>query len=118
MDIDADALKDLTVDLINIPSPPGSEEAAALYLEQYFRRLGLRTWTQEVEPGRREMRAKTNHTHEHKRPTLSQGVRWSGALTRAGSSSRTRKAPSVTSTVWAAAHHRATNAPARRTSRK
>lgn len=54
-EIDSTMLRDLTVDLVNIPSPPGSEESVALFLQQYFTDMGLKTWTQEVEPGRRNV---------------------------------------------------------------
>ncbi|MBI4608412.1 MAG: M20/M25/M40 family metallo-hydrolase [Candidatus Rokubacteria bacterium] len=50
--VDDKALRDLTVDLINIPSPMGGERAVAEYLADRFRAAGLRTWLQEVEPER------------------------------------------------------------------
>src|SRR3990167_9559032 len=50
--VDEKALRDLTADLINIPSPMGGERAVAEYLADRFRTVGLRTWLQEVEPER------------------------------------------------------------------
>jgi acetylornithine deacetylase/succinyl-diaminopimelate desuccinylase-like protein len=50
--VDDKALRDLTVDLVNIPSPMGGERAVAEYLAERFRAAGLRTWLQEVEPER------------------------------------------------------------------
>ncbi len=51
-EVDGAFLRDITVNLINISSPPGAEEPAARYVEHILRDLGLRTWTQEVETGR------------------------------------------------------------------
>lgn len=50
--VDDKVLRDLTTDLINIPSPMGGERAVAEYLADRFRASGLRTWLQEVEPER------------------------------------------------------------------
>lgn len=55
LQIDPTMLRNLAVDLVNIPSPPGSEEPVATFLQQYFSDMGLKSWTQEVEPGRRNV---------------------------------------------------------------
>jgi acetylornithine deacetylase len=47
-----DAVADLLAEMIDIPSPVGSEKALADYLLDRFRAAGLRTRLQEVEPGR------------------------------------------------------------------
>ena len=54
-EVDEQALRELTIDLVNISSPTGTEEQAAFYLLEHFRRLGLKAWTQEVEPSRRNV---------------------------------------------------------------
>src|SRR5437660_4196725 len=51
-DVDVDFLRKITVDLINIFSPTGSEEQAGRYVEGVLKTLGLKSWTQEVETGR------------------------------------------------------------------
>jgi acetylornithine deacetylase len=50
--IDQQSLTSLLTDMIDIPSPVGGEREIALYLEDRFRKAGLRTRMQEVEPGR------------------------------------------------------------------
>jgi acetylornithine deacetylase/succinyl-diaminopimelate desuccinylase-like protein len=50
--VDQQAMTDLVVDMINIPSPVGGERALAEYLQTRFRAAGLATRMQEVEPGR------------------------------------------------------------------
>jgi len=50
--IDRSAITSLVTDMIDIPSPMGGETALAHYLEGRFREAGLKTRTQEVEPGR------------------------------------------------------------------
>lgn len=50
--VSVDAVASLTTDMVNIPSPVGSEAELARYLEDRFRKVGMRAWTQEVEPGR------------------------------------------------------------------
>jgi acetylornithine deacetylase len=54
-EIDAAFLRQITVDLINTFSPTGAEEQAALYVEKILKQMGLKTWTQEVEEGRRNV---------------------------------------------------------------
>jgi acetylornithine deacetylase/succinyl-diaminopimelate desuccinylase-like protein len=51
-EVDAAFVKAITLDLINAFSPTGSEERAGRYVEGVLKKLGLRTWTQEVEAGR------------------------------------------------------------------
>ena len=43
---------EMTVDLVNIPSPTGEEKEIANYVHKRFSELGLKTEFQEVEPGR------------------------------------------------------------------
>lgn len=50
--IDRSALVKLAMDLVNIPSATGEEEACARYLAAQFKQMGLRVRLQEVEPGR------------------------------------------------------------------
>jgi acetylornithine deacetylase/succinyl-diaminopimelate desuccinylase-like protein len=50
--IDQQSLASLLTDMIDIPSPVGGEREIATYLEDRFRKVGLRTRLQEVEPGR------------------------------------------------------------------
>ncbi len=50
--IDRDELTQMLVELVDIPSPTGREEACALYLGRRFEELGMRVKYQEMEPGR------------------------------------------------------------------
>lgn len=50
--IDEKAVAQLTMEMIDIPSPMGGERALAEYLADRFRAVGLRTRLQEVEPDR------------------------------------------------------------------
>jgi acetylornithine deacetylase/succinyl-diaminopimelate desuccinylase-like protein len=50
--IDQKSFTSLLTDMIDIPSPVGGESEIAFYLEDRFRKVGLRTRLQEVEPGR------------------------------------------------------------------
>lgn len=50
--VDRSTMLELTTRMINIPSPVGSEQALAQFLEERFKAAGLRTRMQEVEPGR------------------------------------------------------------------
>jgi acetylornithine deacetylase/succinyl-diaminopimelate desuccinylase-like protein len=48
--VDQERLAATLIDLINIPSPTGGEQALAEYLRERFEQMGLRSWLQEVEP--------------------------------------------------------------------
>ena len=50
--VDEEAIADLTMEMVDIPSPTGGEKALAQYLADRFRSAGLQTWMQEVEPDR------------------------------------------------------------------
>ena len=50
--VDEDAIAQLTMEMVDIPSPQGGEKALAEYLADRFRAAGLVTWMQEVEPER------------------------------------------------------------------
>jgi acetylornithine deacetylase/succinyl-diaminopimelate desuccinylase-like protein len=50
--IDQKSFTSLLTDMIDIPSPVGGESEIARYLEDRFRKVGLETRLQEVEPGR------------------------------------------------------------------
>jgi acetylornithine deacetylase len=50
--VDQDAVANLTMEMIDIPSPMGGERALAEYLAGRFRAVGLQTKLQEVEPDR------------------------------------------------------------------
>lgn len=50
--VDSEELGRLIGELIDIPSPTGAEEAAALYLADRLEKAGLKPILQEVEPGR------------------------------------------------------------------
>lgn len=50
--VDAEELARLTMDLIDIPSPMGSEAGVATFLADRFRAVGLETRLIDVEPGR------------------------------------------------------------------
>jgi acetylornithine deacetylase len=50
--VDGNAVADLTMEMIDIPSPMGGEKALAEYLAGRFRAAGLQTRLQEVEPDR------------------------------------------------------------------
>lgn len=50
--IDEDSVAELTMEMIDIPSPMGGEKALADYLVARFRAVGLQTRVQEVEPHR------------------------------------------------------------------
>ena len=50
--ISPDELAQIGVDLVNCPSPTGREAPAAEYMLDWFRRHGLKTIRQEVDPGR------------------------------------------------------------------
>jgi len=51
-EIREDELVAMTMDLVNVPSPPGEEAAAGDYLAGRLDELGMRVQLQEVEPGR------------------------------------------------------------------
>ena len=50
--VDEDAIAQLTMEMVDIPSPQGGEKALAEYLADRFRAAGLVTWMQEVEQDR------------------------------------------------------------------
>jgi acetylornithine deacetylase len=50
--VDEDAIAQLTMEMVDIPSPQGGEKALAEYLADRFRAAGLATSMQEVEPER------------------------------------------------------------------
>lgn len=50
--VDRDALAEMVTEMVNIPSPSGSEADMARYLAQRFSSLGMTVQFQEVEPGR------------------------------------------------------------------
>ena len=50
--IDQESLTSLLTEMIDIPSPVGGERELALYLDDRFRKAGLTTRLQEVEPDR------------------------------------------------------------------
>ncbi|SRR5579884_121496 len=50
--IDRDELKQMLIELVDIHSPTGKEEACARYLGQRFAELGMEVKYQEMEPGR------------------------------------------------------------------
>ena len=50
--VDEEAIAQLTMEMVDIPSPQGGEKALAEYLADRFRAAGLQTWMQEVEPDR------------------------------------------------------------------
>jgi acetylornithine deacetylase/succinyl-diaminopimelate desuccinylase-like protein len=50
--IDRSALIESVIEMVNISSPTGSEEAMGQYMERKYRALGLEVIRQEVEPGR------------------------------------------------------------------
>jgi acetylornithine deacetylase/succinyl-diaminopimelate desuccinylase-like protein len=50
--VDQEAVANLTMEMIDIPSPMGGERALAEYLAGRFRAVGLQTKLQEVEPDR------------------------------------------------------------------
>lgn len=50
--VDAESVAQLTMEMIDIPSPMGGEKALAEYLASRFRAVGLQTRLQEVEPDR------------------------------------------------------------------
>jgi acetylornithine deacetylase/succinyl-diaminopimelate desuccinylase-like protein len=50
--LDTERLVALTMELVNIPSQTGDEKAMALHLREIMAGQGLRTWLQEVSPGR------------------------------------------------------------------
>jgi acetylornithine deacetylase/succinyl-diaminopimelate desuccinylase-like protein len=51
-EVDVDALRDLTMALVNASSPTGAEDPAAEIVHDFLKGLGLKTWTQQVEPDR------------------------------------------------------------------
>ena len=50
--VDEEAIAQLTMEMVDIPSPQGGEKALAEYLADRFRAAGLVTWMQEVEQDR------------------------------------------------------------------
>ena len=50
--VDEEAIAELTMEMVDIPSPTGGERALAEYLADRFRAAGLQTSIQEVEPDR------------------------------------------------------------------
>jgi acetylornithine deacetylase len=53
--IDRDELTRMLIELVDIPSPTGKEEACARYLGDRFKELGMEIQYQEMEPGRPNM---------------------------------------------------------------
>lgn len=49
--VDQERLAGTLMDLIDVPSPTGEEQALAEFMNERFRDMGLRSWLQEVEPG-------------------------------------------------------------------
>ena len=87
--VDEEAIAQLTMEMVDIPSPTGGERALAEYLADRFRAAGLQTSIQEVEPDRYNVFGRIEGTGDG--PTLM----YCGHLTRPTAATRRAYATSV-----------------------